>query len=112
MICPECNIDGVVYRMITKSGARFVTERCPRCKKPVDYKHIFLSIRDYNWDSLPLLDDRKSKCIPCDYLGCENEGTERHHYAPREFFNDADKWKVGYLCVYHHKLWHETINKK
>ena len=44
----------------------------------------------------------------CGRCGCE--GTEIHHTAPREIFEDADEWPTMELCVEHHREWHERMN--
>ena len=111
MICKTCNIDSQPFRYIFKNGAKAVTDRCPECMKCPNPNRAFLPMREYDWNTLPLYKDDKDNCIPCSYIGCENKGTELHHFAPKQFFQDADNWPMNYLCKYHHDLWHKTINK-
>lgn len=56
---------------------------------------------------LPIVNDYISYADPCAYTGCDNIGSERHHYGPRAVFGDeADNWPVGPLCRPHHQEWH------
>ena len=50
---------------------------------------------------------------PCCIVGCTETSIEDHHFAPKEFFgaDEAENWPRGWLCVRHHHLWHNTINK-
>lgn len=108
MHCKKCNIDTIVYRQVTSSGAKVVVERCPKCKMNPNTGSPFLSSKSYDWDSLPLYKDDSLSSEPCGYLGCKNIGTELHHYAPQHLFSDAWSYPVGYLCKEHHKKWHEV----
>jgi hypothetical protein len=47
----------------------------------------------------------------CERCGAR-EQTHRHHWAPREYFADANSWPTSYLCNACHRLWHETMNKR
>lgn len=41
---------------------------------------------------------------------CEStEQVERHHWAPRQFFADADKWGTAPLCRKCHREWHKVM---
>jgi len=40
---------------------------------------------------------------------CGKEGAELHHYAPQHLFDNADDWPTGYLCLEHHREWHQKI---
>ena len=44
---------------------------------------------------------------PC--ARCKRLGTELHHWAPKELFEDAEQWPQSYLCPDCHSLWHSTI---
>lgn len=107
MRCKHCNVESVIYRQINTSGARVVVERCPKCRTNPNTNRPFLSVKDYDWFSLPLFEDMSKDAEPCSYKGCKNIGTEYHHFAPRHLFDDADNWLTGWLCKYHHALWHE-----
>jgi len=89
------------------NAARVVVERCPKCRTSPDQKRPFLSLKDYDWESLPLFLDNTETAPPCAYRGCTNEGSEYHHYAPRHLFEDADQWPAGPLCHFHHDQWHK-----
>ena len=107
MHCKRCNVESVIYRQINHSGSRVVVERCPKCGSNPNTGRPFLSVKDYDWESLPLLEDLSAEAEPCDVRGCREVGTELHHYAPRHLFEDADDWPTGYLCKTHHRMWHE-----
>ena len=107
MLCKRCDIDGEIFRQINSNGARVVVERCPICGRNPNAGKPFLPVKDYDWDTLPLLKDFTPDAPACEYIGCQNKGVEYHHYAPRHLFDDADSWGTGYLCMYHHRLWHE-----
>lgn len=48
---------------------------------------------------------------PCVVLGCLQDGSEDHHFAPRNTFGDeADNWPVLALCHEHHFFWHRTMD--
>jgi hypothetical protein len=41
---------------------------------------------------------------------CGVEGAENHHFAPSEVFGDqAHAWPTAYLCVKHHREWHNRM---
>lgn len=42
----------------------------------------------------------------CCVNGCDNFDTQAHHFAPRELFDDCEKWPIAYLCHEHHHMWH------
>lgn len=44
---------------------------------------------------------------PCKRCGAI--GTELHHWAPKELFEDAEQWPQDYLCPGCHDRWHKTI---
>lgn len=46
----------------------------------------------------------------CVVIDCAQPGVDRHHFAPRNTFVDADKWPVLPLCREHHFYWHERMN--
>lgn len=107
MLCKSCGTETQIFRQINSSGSRVVVERCPECGRNPNKGKPFLKKADFDWESLPLFQDASLTAEPCSYKGCENKGTEWHHYAPQHLFDDADNWGAGYLCQYHHRLWHE-----
>jgi hypothetical protein len=109
MLCKNCNIDAELYRMIISSGVTVIVERCPICGRNPNKGRPFISkseVKDFHL--LPLLEDMTPDAPACEYIGCQNKGSEYHHYAPRHLFEDADNWGTGYLCKYHHALWHKV----
>ncbi len=109
MKCPRCNNDCVIYAQINANGAHVVAERCPVCRTAPDPKKVFLSVKDYDWYSLPMFQDNSKDAPACVVMGCGNKGTELHHFAPRHLFKqEAEDYPKGYLCSYHHSHWHEV----
>lgn len=108
MICPSCQIECVIGGMITRSGSKVVIERCPECRRNPNPQNAFLPKKNFEWESLPLLEDYSVDAPKCAVKGCENIGVEYHHFAPRHLFNGrADDWPTCYLCREHHTEWHE-----
>lgn len=111
--CPKCKIGFQVYAFIMLNGSKTVVDKCPRCGRDGDLNQPYLPSKDYDWEMLPLWEDRSKDSPKCSYLNCNNkEGVELHHFAPKATFGeDADNWPVAYLCKIHHNLWHKKINK-
>lgn len=43
---------------------------------------------------------------------CGKSGAELHHFAPWHIWGEeCEDWPKEYLCVYHHRGWHERINQ-
>ena len=41
---------------------------------------------------------------------CENDGVEKHHWAPYHLFGDeSEQWPTSYLCRECHKKWHNVV---
>lgn len=107
MRCEYCSGEVVRYKMIITSGKTVVTERCDICGRYPRGKPFVSKKEVADVDSLPLWHDNLADAPACDYFGCMEKGTEYHHYAPRHLFQDADMWATGYLCLKHHREWHE-----
>lgn len=39
------------------------------------------------------------------------DNVERHHWAPREAFSDADQWPTAVLCRDCHVRWHTEMRR-
>lgn len=87
-----------------------VVERCPLCRRNPLPNRAFLPKGDYDIESLPLFVDYSLDAPKCEVRGCDNIGSEYHHYAPQHLFEDAEDWATGWLCKPHHDLWHERTN--
>jgi hypothetical protein len=94
-----------------RNGEKAVIDKCPVCFKCPDPRRVFLPLKNYDWNTLPLFQDEIENSLPCNYIGCKRKGTELHHFAPKKVFGDYDNWPTGYLCKYHHKLWHLMMDK-
>lgn len=55
-----------------------------------------------------IADQNLKECARCN----EVTYTETHHWAPREFFSDADEWPVSELCKSCHRLWHKVMREQ
>lgn len=108
MKCPRCNdVECKVYKQINRSGSVVVVERCPACRNnPTPYR-AFLPKKDYDIDTLPLFEDYMEDAHGCEVRGCENKGSEYHHFAPKHLFDNAEDWPTGWLCQGHHREWHK-----
>jgi len=104
--CKRCKLEMKIFAIILANGAKMIVEKCPKCGRNADENQPYLPMRDYDWDKLPLYADYSLNSQPCCYKGCENKGTELHHFAPRALFSDADNWPQGFLCKKHHQIWH------
>ena len=55
------------------------------------------------------LRDNVDRSEPCARCG-STDGTELHHWAPRNTFPDANAWPTSYLCRDCHHAWHRTMD--
>lgn len=108
MRCSRCGVDGKIYKQKNANGGFVVVERCPKCGRNTIPGKPFLNKALYDWDNLPLFVDYNAEHgHPCDVKGCTRKDTEYHHFAPRSLFENADDWLTGWLCKFHHDLWHK-----
>jgi hypothetical protein len=108
-ICPHCGGDLVLYRQINGNGSQVIVARCCKCDRIPNAKQPFLPKSDYpHWQEFPVYQDNTQFSEPCCVKGCERRDTEYHHFAPRHLFAEAaDNWPTGWLCLIHHREWHE-----
>lgn len=59
------------------------------------------------FDALTVEDDYSENNPEC--ARCGARGTQLHHWAPKELFEDAEAWPQSYLCRKHHQEWHATV---
>ena len=112
--CYRCNrtVEAELVRNTASNGAVQVWQRCKRCNNNVRRGGAFVPHRELGIEIefIPIVNDYRDPAQKCEFYGCEEIGTEMHHWAPRHLFIfDADKWPVSYLCKYHHKIWHDTV---
>lgn len=62
------------------------------------------------FDSLSIEDDYSENNPEC--ARCGARGTQLHHWAPKELFEDAEEWPQSYLCRNHHQEWHDKVTIK
>lgn len=108
--CKRCNSRKAVRRVkfIAVNGAVQVRDWCMDCNENtlhgVNIPHKFAG----DLDAIPVMSDYSKEAHPCQVCGSFDR-VEYHHYAPRHLFEDSDKWATGYLCYYHHHLWHDIV---
>lgn len=108
----SCLHESVYVRIVGVNGADFVMEKCALCfiklrREWVPHSEIFrtgLTITD-----LPIVEDRRLDVPPC--RRCGQRGTELHHFAPKELFDDHDLWPMDWLCQSCHVRWHQVMNR-
>lgn len=112
--CPSCQKPwpwAKIGKITLRSGAiahPYFCKSCGHksqvCETKINVRRLLLAhnLPESCIKELPSVD--MEQCEVCGELGAE-----LHHYAPRHLFDDADHWATGYLCKYHHKLWHDTI---
>lgn len=105
-VCQKCGNEQITfYAQINQSGAKVVTARCDKCKQIPFIGMPFLSKKDFEWDTLPLIENFSLSSEPC--AVCGKLGTQLHHFAPRHLWPEtADEWPTAYLCQDHHDEWH------
>ena len=115
MICENCNqeTEPIILRGWNAGGMAQVVKKCPLCGENVKKKQAFYSYKDYDFESLPILYDERTR-HKCEVEGCENyvtEGTMLHHFFPRYLFGAlAEKAPKAYLCKTHHMdEWHAKL---
>lgn len=116
MICEQCNheIEPILYRGWNAGGMKQVVKKCPSCGRNVKKFQPFYSYKGYEFDSLPILFDERTR-HKCEIEGCENyiqEGTMLHHFFPKFLFGIelAEKAPKSYLCKTHHMdEWHKKL---
>lgn len=105
--CGECcDHHGSTIRGYTtrRNGTVLARVLCLTCGKFGDVR------RD---DMAPILDVCLRNDTPLDKSEtcehCGESGVERHHWAPRAVFNDADDWPTALLCRRCHREWHSAM---
>lgn len=111
--CEKCNSDQPVrlVRIISQSGVSMVYWNCIKgnhaINKPVKYiPHVQIKSAKIDLETLPVASNYSGHEV-C--AVCGSPYAERHHWAPRHLFQDADSWPQDYLCDKHHKMWHDIV---
>lgn len=66
-----------------------------------------LKLSDFTWEQV----NSPANYDPCSVYGCQADGVEYHHFAPRNTFGlEAEDWPVMPLCREHHTEWHKRMN--
>ena len=98
--------------LIQGNGVLKYRTRCRECQKestdlPNDVFNKWLAGDQVVW-----MRKREPNDYPgCSVLRCPEQGTEWHHFAPRNTFtDDADSWPVLPLCRPHHVEWHTRMD--
>lgn len=117
--CAHCGSTELkLRRQLIVSGAAQIAWRCLHCGRwaetsPHWIAHDtllrYLRRWDAKIDTIPLVADYsvEQPCIICGKPG------EYHHWAPQcladAFGEDWGRWPGAALCVFHHRLWHDTV---
>lgn len=99
----------IIVKTIINNGSIQVRQRCEQCGE------LFggpLPHANFEIDEMPFYETGYPK-TECAVVGCTNTDVELNHYFPRALARkvgeDADGWPTGYLCRYHHRLWHRNV---
>jgi endo-alpha-1,4-polygalactosaminidase (GH114 family) len=92
--------------VVASDGSRLVAEYCCGCGEKLTEWLQHSAQQDLS--GAPVVTDYSKMAPRCQYHGCTDPG-QAHHCAPRYLFNDADEWPIVYLCLYHHKAWHDVV---
>ena len=113
-VCPKCNQKTKwLWRRFKNAGGHltfpYVCSECGHKTNILEKKKTvmeFIFKNGYKIENIPLLpvDEDTPHCEICG-----QQGAELHHYAPQHLFDNADDWPKGYLCVKHHREWHDKI---
>lgn len=122
--CHYCGKDKVVLRRnITASGYSQYFWWCLDCDSHARKQSIFIGhlvVQDWfkrgrlngakSLDDIPIINNYADDCR-C--VVCKKPGAEYNHWAPQslaEYFGDDwAAWPGGYLCRFHHQLWHDIV---
>lgn len=94
------------------NGAFQVWDMCVNCERHAWGRVYYIPHKQAGMplEEIPLFQDYMKHNPPC--VVCHSrEGTELHHFAPRHIFGteEAERWPKEYLCVKHHRVWHESV---
>ena len=112
VICDQCkdHQPALLMRTVSASGVSMPFWFCLTCQRPATKPTRWLShalVRAYGADPslLPIFSSNPAvRCIHCGALG-----SQYHHWAPKEIFQDAEEWPGGYLCQRCHREWHDRM---
>jgi len=111
-VCCRCGGHNIVRaKRRIANGTYQVYDHCNTCNGNANKSTIISHSRAGDLALLELKGDYKKGMPPCDVCG-SGEGVEMHHWAPREMFEDAEQWPMGFLCLNCHTKWHKIINQK
>jgi hypothetical protein len=97
-----------ICRYIIRNDTTQFRLRCEKCQ------HLSLSsiphalLTDNEKQAAPVL--RAAPPPPCERCS-STEGSEIHHWAPREMFTDSFAWPTAWLCRRCHMEWHRMVNE-
>ena len=112
--CNFCGNPPRLVKSIGSDGSVRIYYYCDNCRKNAIRPAFWISKKQFTneqIESIPILIDGTIEAEPCAYHGCSKPG-QYHHAAPRYIFdNEADKFPGFYLCLEHHRQWHDTVDK-
>ena len=112
--CEYCGSNLIAFGLqYNSSGSTVVIARCAGCGNSPQRKTPFYKKELFDLEALPVWNDYRTAEQVCAVLKCENKGAEYHHIAPRYLFGDeCELWPGIWLCLYHHKRWHDIVTPK
>jgi len=100
-----------LFVRVQRNGVKLWNLRCCACKGvlggAIAYDNIPVQVRTIGPEEVRA--DPGRGCIRC---GEWRNGVELHHWAPMEFFSDANDWPQDYLCRECHHKWHKIMRKQ
>jgi hypothetical protein len=124
--CPRCGgAPSVLTVRLLRNGSTQNRPECSECSKLLYFgngqyiKNLLVwhaqDIRmDIPWANDVLLVNKTQQERQCAHGAgtkhqCPNTDVEYHHFGPKSYFVDFDKWPTAWLCREHHNNWHEEV---
>jgi hypothetical protein len=118
--------DDTLMALLMSDGRRQIVALCADCGHKSTAVPQRLLTRPL--DEYPIYQDNTGRYEAkpeCAVVGCTDQQTEFHHFAPGAVFSreltdgerqdlgwywyESDLWPTAYLCVIHHREWHERM---
>lgn len=106
LVCTQTKGVASLGKIVCSNGVnqfKFYCLECGGLSNPIAHTHL-VDVEKYY--VVPVLNDFGG--LPCERCG-SSEGSEKHHWAPKHLFNDAETWPKSYLCRECHARWHAVV---
>jgi hypothetical protein len=104
----RCGAPFGLFMNVQTNGVHNYKLRCMACGwgigGAIAYDSLPIEVRE----AIPGI-SRPTPDRACARCGEWRLGVEWHHWAPRQFFADADAWPQSWLCLPCHREWHRTM---